>query len=163
MALVTTEASNIVADGEPGTGVDYKFVLMDPFTDEDGNDLSERFETTSPLALGQLVEEIKIATGVEDLKVASVVEDLDEPVSKSNPATVFVLSDEIKDRSQVQEVLDAHEPSLTFEDTRPELPAAKTPIEGDARTALEKLKDGHTLTTKELSTLIRAVLISDPA
>lgn len=135
-----------------------EYKVTDPFTDEHGRGKSKRFEITTPINLGQLQDEIEEALGFE-VRLASSAPRPFEDASEDNLLTLFVDADEDVDGRTVRGAIDSHRPS----DPTATVPEAKAPakvgdLDEDTQAAIAKLGEGETLSTKEISKVLKVLL-----
>ena len=75
---------------------------VNPFGDD-----SAEYQSTKPVNLAQLIDEIEGATG-EDVSVATFQADLDAPISEDNPMTLFVWPKKLNQKA-VKKAVEGHE------------------------------------------------------
>jgi hypothetical protein len=112
---------------------------MDPF-----EGTSNSFEVTHPVDTIQLQGEIKAQVG-QEAQVALSVDHFGHVPSPEQSAVVFV-SPKGLDESAIREVIESHVPTVS-----PEPDSEMAAID-------QKLRDGKTLTTAEISTVLRSMM-----
>lgn len=112
------------------------------------------FHVAKQVHVGQYKEQLLAETGAEnsDILVASVSSVLGKPIGEDNKLVVFVVGPKSLDEQTAKRLLDEHEP----QDQR----SAQAPVKADEKTEglLQQLRDGETLTTKELSSVLRTLI-----
>jgi hypothetical protein len=128
---------------------------QDPFADEDGTSTSKQFEIAEgPIFLGQLQDEIEEALGFP-VQTSLSIPDPDAQPSEDQPYVLFVAAEEEFDGRTVRGVISTH--SADFPETPVPAPVEPTADSEAAQAALKRLHSGETLTTKEISVLLRGV------
>ena len=119
------------------------WVKSNPFEHDESLNHVE-METTSEINIPQLGEEITAALSLsEPLHMATQVEHFDQDVSKDNPLYVFFSSKEDLDEKVMNDLLKAHTPAA------PE-------VDEDLEAALAACRAGETLTTKQISLILKS-------
>lgn len=121
-------------------------VHLDPFEGK-----GESIEVTRPINVSQLKNEITARVG-QEVQIVLSVTDIDHVASPEHPAMLFLLPGNLN-KQDVDEVIGAHVPIV--------VPAAvPVPTELPAETAavMRKLNDGKTLTTAEITTLLKSIV-----
>lgn len=117
---------------------------QDPF----GGD-SETFTVDKDVDASQFEDQVAEALGVDaDTLMTSASTDAE------GKTTVFIYSKDGLDRSKVQKVLKEHEPVVPVAP----LTISTAPADDEVQALVKSLKDGETLTTKELSTVLKSLL-----
>jgi hypothetical protein len=122
---------------------------IDPF---DGD--CESYKITSPINLSQLQAEI-VERVDQPIRMVLSVDDIDHVPSEEHPAALLV-SPESLDGRTVRGAIDSHKPKVAAAPVPTVSPIVDaTPL---VAAAIEKLRAGETLTTREISAVLEASL-----
>lgn len=171
---MTERPTEETEDQAPDTNVDEK-VAEAPTPFEDKKDgVTKKFKIDQRVTMGEMHDPIVQALGTEVEMVATAQDFLAE-INEDNPITLYVHGDKDFDDSVIEEVLDKikkGEPQGPEPDdggdtpTEPAAPAEPpsevvvTPATDDTElpAVLDKLEAGDTLTTKELSQVLKNIV-----
>lgn len=123
---------------------------QDPFEGD-----SKSFEVTSEVDTAQLQKEISQRVG-KQVQVALVIE-FGKIASEANPGTLFVHPESVDGRS-VRGVIESHTPRRSAPVAVPEAPSISDSADPEVQQAAAKLAEGKTLTTAEISAVLKAIL-----